>query len=163
MPELVGEDSANLAELDRRVEQLERQPGKQQPEADRSAGRVQTRLRVESPSRLGFQRDERMLEGQVAILHAWLTAEIAIRPTRDQVKNPLFIQCRIGIESEVAVHEAKSTLPRHEPPNNRPRHRRRRRQDFRQVVSAPNRAFRITLRRQSRDLFAANFFEFDSQ
>ncbi len=100
-----------------------------------------------------------MLERQIAVLHPRLTAEIAIRASRHQVEYSFFIQRRIGVKSQVPVHEAESALPRHESANDGPSHRRRRGQNFRQVVSAPDRAFRIGLGSQDRDFLFANSFQ----
>src|SRR5713101_6586216 len=91
VPKFIRISSAKGFELVCREKHLERQPGKQEPKADLSATWIESGLRIKGTGWVGFQNGEGMLEGQIAVLHPRLAAEIAVRPTRHQVKNSFIV------------------------------------------------------------------------
>src|SRR5207244_3384931 len=114
LAEALREGAAQPAQLQLRAEELEEEERQEEPEAPAGAGRVEDRLRVEGLLRRRLERRERVLEGQLPVLHARLAAEVAVRPTANQIENAGLVEVRIGVEAQVAVHQAEAAPARHE-------------------------------------------------
>src|SRR5207244_666740 len=101
-PKALGEPPDHLPQTAVRAPQLEKDKWQQQPETPARSGWIEHRLWIERLVRVRLEQRKGMLEGQRAVLHARFPAQVAIGPAAHQIEDALFVQSRVGIETQVA-------------------------------------------------------------
>src|SRR6185369_7181224 len=112
------------------------------------------------PLRMTLEGCKGMLERHRSVLHPGLAAQIAEWPAAHQVVDSHLVECRIGIESQIAIHQAETASARHEAAHNRPGHGRRLGKYLGKIEACPDRAGRLGASCQRRDLFTPDLFTF---